>query len=81
MFNTYVESWRLPESNEKINADSLRYASEALQGVRCAGSTARAGSLLSFIVGKDRTFLISHAEDQTRREELDRFREGSSAAA
>jgi release factor glutamine methyltransferase len=34
-----------------------------------------AGSLLSFILGKDRTFLISHAEDETDESSLGRFRE------
>src|SRR5688500_10407635 len=32
-----------------------------------------AGSLLSFILGRDRTFLISHAEDQLDLELLDQF--------
>lgn len=35
-----------------------------------------AGSLLSFIIGKDRTFLISHAEDPVSDDELQRFQEG-----
>jgi release factor glutamine methyltransferase len=34
-----------------------------------------AGSLLSFVIGKDRTFLISHAEDLLDETEVDRFRE------
>ena len=35
-----------------------------------------AGSLLSFIIGKDRTFLISHAEDPVSDDALRRFQEG-----
>ena len=34
-----------------------------------------AGSLLSFIIGKDRTFLISHAEDQLSDESFGRYQE------
>ena len=34
-----------------------------------------AGSLLSFVIGKDRTFLISHGEDALEDAALDRFRE------
>ena len=34
-----------------------------------------AGSLLSFILGKDRTYLISHADDETDENSLGRFRE------
>ncbi len=34
-----------------------------------------AGSLLSFILGKERTFLISHAEDDLDENSLGRFRE------
>lgn len=33
-----------------------------------------AGSLLSFVIGKDRTFLISHADDPVGDEDLARFR-------
>src|SRR6185503_18717600 len=33
-----------------------------------------AGALLSFVLGKDRTFLISHAEDPVGDESLDQFR-------
>ena len=34
-----------------------------------------AGSLLSFVLGKDRTFLISHAEDRVEDDFLDQLRE------
>jgi len=34
-----------------------------------------AGSLLSFVIGKDRTFLISHAEDPVDDDSFDRMRE------
>lgn len=33
-----------------------------------------AGSLLSFVLGKDRTFLISHAEETVATDSIDRFR-------
>jgi len=56
-------------------ADSLREASEALQASGVPEARREAGSLLSFIIGKDRTFLISHAEDRLEETELDRFRE------
>ena len=56
-------------------ADSLREASEALQASGVPEARREAGSLLSFIIGKDRTFLISHAEDRLEESELDRFRE------
>ena len=38
-------------------------------------SRREAGSLLSFVIGKDRTFLISHADDLLEETEVDRFRE------
>ena len=41
----------------------------------CLKSRREAGSLLSFIIAKDRTFLISHAEDQLDEPSLDQFRE------
>jgi release factor glutamine methyltransferase len=56
-------------------ADSLREASEALESSGVPEARREAGSLLSFIIGEDRTFLISHADDRLEETELDRFRE------
>lgn len=55
--------------------DLLRAASLALEGASVPDARREAGSLLSFVIGKDRTFLISHAEDRLDDSELDRFRE------
>ena len=56
-------------------AEALREASRILQGADVPEARREAGSLLSFIVGKDRTFLIGHAEDSLDQSSLDRFRE------
>lgn len=56
-------------------ADSLREASEALQTAGVPEARREAGSLLSFVIGKDRTFLISHADDRLDGADFDRFRE------
>ena len=56
-------------------AEALREASQILQTTGVPEARREAGSLLSFIIGKDRTFLISHAEDQIDEHLLNRFRE------
>lgn len=56
-------------------AEALREASQILQTTGVPEARREAGSLLSFIIGKDRTFLISHAEDQIDEHSLNRFRE------
>ena len=56
-------------------ANSLREASQALEARGVPESRREAGSLLSFVIGKDRTFLISHADDSLEEPEVDRFRE------
>lgn len=56
-------------------AEALREASQALQGGGVPESRREAGSLLSFIIARDRTFLISHAEDHLDEHSLDQFRE------
>ena len=53
----------------------FREASQILQSAGVPEARREAGSLLSFIIGKDRTFLISHAEDQLDESSLERFRE------
>lgn len=54
-------------------ADSLREASQLLQTAGVPEARREAGSLLSFVIEKDRTFLISHAEDQLDESDLHRF--------
>src|SRR4026209_2653539 len=44
-------------------AEAMREASRMLDGAGVPEARREAGSLLSFVLGKDRTFLISHAED------------------
>ena len=56
-------------------ADSLREATEVLQTAGVPEARRESGSLLSFVIGKDRTFLISHADDRLEGIEFDRFRE------
>ena len=56
-------------------AEALREASQVLQGAGVPEARREAGSLLSFIIAKDRTFLISHAEDQLEDPAMDQFRE------
>jgi release factor glutamine methyltransferase len=45
-------------------AEALRQASRALDHAGVAEARREAGSLLSHVIRRDRTFLISHAEDQ-----------------
>jgi release factor glutamine methyltransferase len=53
----------------------LKDASKVLEGGGVPEARREAGSLLSFVIGKDRTFLISHAEDPVDDDSLDRMRE------
>jgi release factor glutamine methyltransferase len=62
-------------SQKNSIADALREATQALQTAGVAEGRREAGSLLSFVIDKDRTFLISHAEDLLAITDLDRFRE------
>ena len=55
-------------------AEALKEASQILRGAGVPEARREAGSLLSFTIGKDRTFLISHAEDPIEESLLDRFR-------
>ena len=59
-------------------AESLREAAQALQAAGVPEARREAGSLLSFVLGKDRTFLISHAEDPVVESDMDRFRDAVS---
>src|SRR5687767_8115719 len=56
-------------------ADLLREASEILRDAGVPEARREAGSLLSHVIGKDRTFLISHAEDRVSDEDLARFQQ------
>lgn len=56
-------------------AEVLREAAQILEAGGVPEARREAGSLLSFILGRDRTFLVSHAEDQVDDNSLDRLRE------
>ena len=57
-------------------AEALMSGAQVLNGAGVPEARREAGSLLSFILEKDRTFLISHAEDQLSDDVFQRFREG-----
>ena len=57
-------------------AEALTTAAQVLDSAGVPEARREAGSLLSFILGKDRTFLISHADDQLSDDALQRFQEG-----
>lgn len=56
-------------------SQALREASLVLEKAGVPEARREAGSLLAFLLGKDRTFLIAHAEDPLASEMLTRFRE------
>ncbi len=56
-------------------SDAIQEAAHVLREAGVPEARREAGSLLSFVLGKDRTFLISHAEDGLETEALERFRE------
>ena len=56
-------------------AEVLHEASRALESAGVPEARREAGSLLSFVLGEDRTFLISHAEDPVDNNSLERLRE------
>lgn len=56
-------------------AEALRLAADMLDHNGVADARREAGALLSHVMGKDRTFLISHAEDRISESEAERFRE------
>jgi len=56
-------------------AAALLEATKVLNQAGVPEARREAGSLLSFILGKDRTFLISHAEDQLGDDAVRRFQE------
>src|SRR5688572_18149790 len=56
-------------------AEALTKGAHVLNGAGVPEARREAASLLSFILGKDRTFLISHAEDQLSQDSFRRFQE------
>jgi release factor glutamine methyltransferase len=56
-------------------AEALRSASQILERTGVPEARRESHSLLSFILGKDRTFLITHAEDQLDDASLRRFQQ------
>jgi len=56
-------------------AHVLKETGRDLEGAGVPEARREAGSLLAFILGKDRTFLIRHAEDEVDENSLDRLRE------
>lgn len=54
-------------------AEALRQGARALDQAGVAEARREAGSLLSHVIGRDRTFLISHAEDQLGDDDWQRF--------
>jgi release factor glutamine methyltransferase len=56
-------------------AEVLREATQVLNNAGVPEARREAGSLLSFVLGKDRTFLISHAEDPVSDYSFRRFEE------
>jgi release factor glutamine methyltransferase len=56
-------------------SDLLREASESLRDAAVPEARREASSLLSHVIARDRTFLISHADDLVGDEELARFQE------
>jgi release factor glutamine methyltransferase len=62
-------------SEQNSIAETLRTASRMLAAAGVPEARREAGSLLSFVIDKDRTFLISHSEAVLQDAELNRFRE------
>lgn len=56
-------------------AQCLREATQVLNSAGVPEARREAGSLLAFVLGKDRTFLISHAEDLVADDRLGQFQE------
>jgi release factor glutamine methyltransferase len=53
--------------------EALRRASQELDQAGVAEARREAGSLLSHVIGRDRTFLISHADDQLQEDQWQSF--------
>ena len=70
-----IRSYSRIEVMKTSISEVLREAAEILQHAGVPEARREAGSLLSFILHKDRTFLIAHAEDLLSHEMLIRFQE------
>jgi release factor glutamine methyltransferase len=57
----------------KSIAEVLKDATQILENAGVPEARREAASLLSFVIGKDRTFLIAHSEDEVNN--VDQFRE------
>jgi release factor glutamine methyltransferase len=57
-------------------ADALRKAATDLRAEGVAAARREAGSLLAHAVGRDRTFLITHADEELTAQQLSTFRNG-----
>jgi len=55
-------------------SEAILEATQALRGAGVPEARREAGSLLAQVIGRDRTFLITHAEDTLRSGELETFR-------
>ena len=53
---------------------ALAEGASALRGAGVAEPRLDAGSLLTYVLSRDRTFLIAHGDDELPREDLERFR-------
>ena len=62
-------------ANNYSIAEALRELSVTLENSGVPEARRDASSLLSFVLGKDRTFLISHAEDRVDDDSLRQLRE------
>ncbi|HYV83293.1 MAG TPA: peptide chain release factor N(5)-glutamine methyltransferase [Pyrinomonadaceae bacterium] len=62
-------------ANNYSIAEALREASRVLENSGVPDARRDASALLSFVIGKDRTFLISHAEDPVDDDSFDQLRE------
>lgn len=56
-------------------SDAIQEGAQTLRNGGVSEARREAGSLLSFVLGKDRTFVISRAEDQVDEDSLAKFRE------
>lgn len=62
-------------SSTKTISEAIQEGARRLRDDGVPEARREAGSLLSFVLGRDRTFLISHAEDEVEPDALAKFRE------
>lgn len=61
-------------SSTKTISEAIQEGAQSLRGAGVPEARREAGSLLSFVLGRDRTFLISRADDEVEAEALEKFR-------